>query len=1388
MNSPVKRSSSPMVRFKAQFSNDGSSAKLSKPREGDAMARWHEYLSSERSSPSTSYSWKQKILETQPSSGNSQKSTNLDLVVQMSKVADGLLNRMYRLNRQLENPDVVSHTFSDPFWKAGILPNHPRICTLVSKKFPEHTSKLQLERVDKVAYDSISQNAEVYLQNLEPWVMFLIDLMEFREQSLRLILDLSSTVITLLPHQNSLILHAFMDLFCSFARVNLFSNKIPRKMFIQVYNLLHGLSRGGRDFEYYNRVVQFINSYDPPIKGLQEDLNFVSPRIGEILEAVGPSIFLSTDTKKLRNEGFLSPFHPRYPDILTNSAHPMRAQDLANVTSYREWVLLGYLVCPDELLRVTSIDIAMVALKESMVLTMYRDEYLLLHEEYQLHVLPRILESKRMAKSGRTKQKEADLEYNVAKQVEKMICEVHEEVVISCNAIHHERRVLLKQEIGRMVLFFADQPSLLAPNIQMVFSALAFAQSEIIWFFQHLSASALGSKGTRLMPADIDAADPTIGFLLHGMDRLCSLVRKYVSAIRGYALSFLSSCAGRMRFLLGTPGMVALDLDAPLKGLFQQVVLCLDNVRKPQGDNISSLECDLSDLRRHWISILMIVTSSRSSINIRHLEKATASTGKEGLLSEGNFAYNWSRCVDELESQLLKYGSLAKLYFYKNHLTLVFKNTMFGPEGHPQHCVAWLGVAANFVCCASSTAPEEVNKIGRDSVSYVESLIESIMGGLEGLINILDAEGGFGSLDSQLSPEQVGIQIMNETKTSISSSRSGKGFSGFLVPGLESYPGNGKSLKTLEAAMQRLTDLCSVLNDMEPVCVLNHVFVLREYMRDCILGNFRKRFHSILKKDNGLQRPSVIESLLRRHISIIHLAEQHISMDLTTGIREALLSEAYLGPVLFLQTFEKPTASQAVSAIEIVSNWYIDQIVKDVSGADVVFSPRHNCFKSSQRTGGNSAENFTSTEELKALFRIFGRYGFDKLDRAMREHMAALLNCIESTLLSNSEVLEAFEKERNLRQIVELESVVGFFIQAGRTIAFHRILAESAGAVFRENAPLIASLLSSLKDNLPDEIPDKDPAKRLRNVAKGCGNRGELDAEWVTSIMLERGSFDNGSWILLPRLCASFVVSSIWNTTHYDVHIGGFNTNLQCLARSISAIIAASEFVRSEKSELLKQSLSNGHGIEMHPGILTRLVVIENIKSSMQVYVKYSAGLILTSSDGNRSHLVPKLQFLDHLCRISPYLPRSTLELHVPYTLLRSLTGQQYTKSPSLAPLDIMPPSPGQSPRISLAHSSPRPRQSQRDPSPSGSHDHSSLPLQGLRREATILYDVDGQQAHGASKQGGAGNDAAGRRVKFIDNGANVGSSGGSGGSWGGRGASPLPRFAVARSGLGPSK
>ncbi|PKA52561.1 putative protein NAP1 [Apostasia shenzhenica] len=1365
-----------MAKPRPLSSNQVLSPRPGKSRESENMSRWSEYLNLEEPSPSSSTSGKHSSSESQPNSGIFQKHLHMEWVVQLSKVAEGLLCKLYRLVHILDRPDLPSHSFSDSFWKAGIFPNLPRICIHLSKKFPEHPNKLLLERVDKLGIDNLYDNAELYLQSIEPWVMLLLDLMAFREQALRLILDLSSTVITLLPHQNSLILHAFMDLFCSFVRVNLFSDKIPRKMILQVYNLLYTVTKGGRDYELYNRLVQFVDSYDPPVKGLQEDLNFVSPRIGEVLEAVGPVIFLSTDTKKLRNEGFLSPFHPRYPDILTNSAHPMRAQDLANVTSYREWVLLGYLVCPEELLRVTSIDIAMVVLKENLIITLFRDEYVLLHEEYQLHVLPKVLESKKMAKSGRARQKEADLEYNVAKQVEKMISEVHEQAMITSDGIHRERRILLKQEVGRMVLFFADQPSLLAPNIQMVFSALALAQYEVNWYFQHVRVASSKSKVARI-PIEIDAADPTLGFLLDGVDKLCCLVRKYIAAIKGYALSYLSSCAGRIRFLLGTPGMIALDLDSTLKGLFQQIVHYLENVPKPQGENISAITCDLSELRKHWLLTLMIVTSSRSSINIRHLEKATVSTGKEGLLSEGNGAYNWSRCVDELASQLLKHGSLKNLYFYHHHLTAVFRNTMFGPEGRPQHCCAWLGVASSFPECASAIIPEELNRIGRDAILYVESLIESIMGGFEGLINILDSEGGFGALEMQLVPEQAAMRI-SATKISGNSAKSPKGFSGLPAPGLESYPENGNSIKILEAALQRLTSLCSVLNDMEPICILNHVFVLREYMRDCILGNFRRRLLAILRTDSGLQRPSIMESLIRRHVSIIHIAEQRLSMDLTEGIREVLLMETYTGPISNLHEFDKAADVQSGSAMEIVSSWYIDNIVKDIYGAGVMFAPLFNCFKSSKHIGGYFADSYTDVKELKSLISIFGGYGFDKFDRMIKEHTAALLNCIDTALRSNREALEAIagsfnsgdriEREANLKQILDMEALVGFCIQVGQAIAFRRILAEAAGDVLEERAPLFFSLLSGSSKHLPDEIPEKVEIKRLRKLTNTLAVLGEHDMEWIHSIMEETAAVNDSSWSLLPYLCASFMVSKIWFSTNHDVKTGGLTNNMHCLGRCINAVIAGSEFIKLERAEQQRQSLSNGHAPEMvEPEMLTRALAEASIKSAMQVFVKCSAAIILdSSSDTSRSHLVPKLIFLDQLCNLSPFLPRSTLELHVPYAILRSIYLQHYGSSQPI-PNEIPMVSPRHSPLISLTHSSPASRPNRGDPTPySDTYDSGYFSSSTQRREEA----TDKQQKN--MRRSGPLDYSSSRKVKFVD-----------GSSSGGQGPSPLPRFTVSRSG-----
>ena len=89
----------------------------------------------------------------------------------------------------------------------------------------------------------------------------------------------------------------------------------------------------------------------------------------------------------------------------------------------------------------------------------------------------------------------------------------------------------------------------------------------------------------------------------------------------------------------------------------------------------------------------------------------------------------------------------------------------------------------------------------------------------------------------------------------------------------------------------------------------------------------------------------------------------------------------------------------------------------------------------------------------------------DRLDRMTKEHKAALLNCIDTSLRSNREMLEAVaagmhsgdrtKKESYLKQIVDMNTIIGFCIQAGQALALDQLLAEAAGAVLEEDVPLI---------------------------------------------------------------------------------------------------------------------------------------------------------------------------------------------------------------------------------------------------------------------------------------------------------------------------------------------
>lgn len=155
-----------------------------------------------------------------------------------------------------------------------------------------------------------------------------------------------------------------------------------------------------------------------------------------------------------------------------------------------------------------------------------------------------------------------------------------------------------------------------------------------------------------------------------------------------------------------------------------------------------------------------------------------------------------------------------------------------------------------------------------------------------------------------------------------------------------------------------------------------------------------------------------------------------------------------------------------------------------------------------------------------------------------------------------------------------------------------------------------------------------------------------------------------------------------------------------------------------------------------------------------------------------RSNIVPKLIFIDQLCELCPYLLRSTLEIHIPYAIIRSMYRQHYGNS-SMAVVEILAPSPRQSPAVSLAHASPAIRHQRGDSTPqSSAYDSSYFSVHQQEEYDSDMKAKPGSKQHPSMRRSGPLDYGSSRKVKFVE-----GSTSGS------RGPSPLPRFAVSRSG-----
>lgn len=329
------------------------------------------------------------------------------------------------------------------------------------------------------------------------------------------------------------------------------------------------------------------------------------------------------------------------------------------------------------------------------------------------------------------------------------------------------------------------------------------------------------------------------------------------------------------------------------------------------------------------------------------------------------------------------------------------------------------------------------------------------------------------------------------------------------------------------------------------------------------MKNFRTRLLSIIMVDGELQRPSVVEARLQRHMSIVHLVEQHVQLDLTRGVREVLLTESFARHMQDLHPDDREVGAGGEAVCKI-ADWYIEYLLRDTKASGVLYSPLDKCFRSTRPIGRVAAESVADLAEMKAFVRTFGPYGVDKLCDSLLGQLTALVDTLDSSLRTNKEVLESLagnlysqaHRENMLQQIVELELLMANALRVGHMLSMRALLAEATSHVLRSNTPLLFSLLTDFSKHAPVSIPEKPSLLRLKAVASRVGaiEAEEGDAVMIHNLLTQMEGAGDPTWALLPFLFVACMTSTIWNSTNFSIYSGGFTTNVHCLARCFSVL------------------------------------------------------------------------------------------------------------------------------------------------------------------------------------------------------------------------------------------
>ena len=1058
-----------------------------------------------------------------------------------------------------------------------------------------------------------------------------LEVLNFSDEAWKLLVELSGVVQEFKYELNIDLLSYYFNLFTRYVQIHFLVHLIdtPQLFLASFARAFHHTS--GNTEPNFLRIAKYLAAFKPtqntsPLKKLQDDAQAISLCVGNSLMTFLPLLTKYSTVAGYQAQGKLFNILQEEPKNLSWGCNEKLQLEIIHLNNFRNWVLWGFLVCPAELGRPGALDLLSLALRETFNIVIYRDKTLSIHKEFD-----ELMDYK--SANGSFK-------LNKHKKVFKDAYSDDD----GTRKFHGDLRTYLRTELEQFIQFFAECPSCLPAKIQMVFALLSLARNEVLWYFRHLHIQPFKSSKHKGLPPDAQVVE-----MIHHVIKLSGMVEGAKKDIQAFYVEFMTKIDAPKAKQICEQFMQASHNPA-IAALIHALI---DNLpQRSAGDNLEAI-------RLNWYRISAAVTHQQSGIPIH-------STGPFSAIM--NQIVHHSRNIDCIETQLKAQASFSGLFWYKQELYDVLKDTLKSVDGRVVHCVSIVHLLNSALHNVHRLCPDEQPAIGKEIVSAADEFIRLIVNSLErclqGVINETTA------LRSRTNHNAVLQRIAH-----INAMATGQEKQPLPVPGEESQYDQRRQLVNLAIYHKTISDICTAISQNECIVIYNIEFVLREYLHEAISNMARSTILNLCVQGPAIQKPTIILNRLKDCIYALGSVERALNINVSDIMRDVLLSE--LSP-----SAEEITALQAADAdpnrpapiILHIAAFYATMFGQDLAlQQGIVYSPLRRCFLS--RAGASSAasgafqfERYTDVSELRALCTLIGPGGVAVIDRQLLKLVQRNAKVVKDVLTANQTVLlnltGRFTEQSvwldNIGIIQHMDQLCAATTNIGCILHFRLMLRAALHEVTSKASPFIQHAVQIAYRAAHDNGVICDPRlSGLDNAASDVGlDVGESDHPLRLALSpLKTTVADMNIFQFLPELFGLMYLSQRWRTAAFSIEIEGHTNNNHCMALAIRALLV--QFNR----------------IVVKEGVAA-LDIEKKISQDIDRFIRSSAFTILhLKALNSKEHNAPANQYPIQMIMIfleqaimaaAGRVEMSLLEQCFPFTMLRTNFIQVYEKQTNI--------------------------------------------------------------------------------------------------------------------------